>query len=1203
MKQFYITVILVFCLQIGFGQIGFEENVVIDATFAPNYPSSVFSIDINGDGYLDIISKSSSDDAIYWFENIDGLGSFGSMQVIAINIDLLVSIDAVDIDGDGDIDVFAGSSYNDGIYWYENLNGQGSFGSQQVVTADGNNSQLVRGVDIDGDGDMDVISVSETAIGSRIVWYENINGDGSFGSQNNIALTDAITVYTLDIDGDGDIDILSASNFNNEITWYENTDGQGDFGSEHIITTTADDVNSVYATDIDNDGDIDVIYYGDRIAWFENLDGQGIFSTEEFIITTDNVNDDFITKDIDSDGDMDILASRSGQESTNSDDAIIWYENTDGQGAFSNEQVITTTAISPSSIDANDLDGDGDMDVISGSSSSDYKIAWYENTDGQETFSSQKIVTSTSVNTKSVYTADIDNDGDMDVLSASCYSFYADGKIAWYENIDGQGTFIQKIITSDGVILADEVFASDIDADGDLDVISVSNDKIAWYKNTDGQGTFGLQQIISNDDVRAINTTDLDGDGDIDILSIRNNNLVWYENVDGQGEFGSYQFIDNLFNLNNIFSVDIDDDGDKDVIASAYGNVNSSTDDFIVWFENIDGQGVFGPQQIITTNSIFTNGIYVDDIDGDGDMDVLSSSRQNPNLDFEGRIAWYENLDGEGTFGSQEIIIYINTMYPENIYTEDLDEDGDKDVIATYRNTGSSTTENKIVWFENLDGNGNFGSEQVITTNLNIPLSLEVDDIDNDGLIDVISAASSGNKIAWFKNLGIQRNEINGNLKIDINSDGCDINNVSVRNLLIETTDGNYSIATLSLNNGFYQLFPNEGTYTTSIASQLPNYYNSNPISQTSNFVGIGNTDTIDFCIEPTTFHDDLNITIYSSQNDPRPGFNTTYQLVYNNIGTTQLSGSVSFEFNELKLNFLNANETVASQTANTLTFDFVNLNPFETRTIDLQFNVFAPPITNIGDELVATATISPVTGDETEDDNVFTLEQTVIGSYDPNDITVLEGEEITIDEADKYLHYLIRFQNTGTASAINVNVNHVLDPKLDFTTMQLESLSHTGRVEIANETDVSFIFNNINLVDSTNDEPNSHGYIAYKIKLKSNVAVGDIISGTADIFFDFNPPITTNTVNTEIVPPLSVNELDLDNVKLFPNPVKNELYITSSQIIDKLIVIDINGRVLNSIEISTTNYSLDVSKLTKGVYFLEIQSSESKSVKKFVKN
>jgi hypothetical protein len=214
-----------------------------------------------------------------------------------------------------------------------------------------------------------------------------------------------------------------------------------------------------------------------------------------------------------------------------------------------------------------------------------------------------------------------------------------------------------------------------------------------------------------------------------------------------------------------------------------------------------------------------------------------------------------------------------------------------------------------------------------------------------------------------------------------------------------------------------------------------------------------------------------------------------------------------------------------------------------------------------------------------------------------------LQGEEFLIEDADKYLHYLIRFQNLGTASAINVKVDHVLDAKLDWTTMQLESLSHSGRVEIIDQTDVSFVFDNINLPDSTNDETNSHGFITFKIKPKSKVQVGDIISGVADIYFDFNPPIITNTATTEIVETLSIAAFNIDVVEVFANPTKNKLGLMTDQIIDTISIIDINCRLLESIRVSKKDDNIDVSDLSKGVYFIEIQFGEFKTIKKFIKN
>ena len=111
---------------------------------------------------------------------------------------------------------------------------------------------------------------------------------------------------------------------------------------------------------------------------------------------------------------------------------------------FGTQQIITTDIVAPRSVYAIDIDGDGDVDILSGSAS-DGKVAWYENTDGQGSFGPQRIITTNTIFTEFVYSSDIDGDGDMDVLSAS----KADNKIAWYENIDGLGNFgIQQIITS-----------------------------------------------------------------------------------------------------------------------------------------------------------------------------------------------------------------------------------------------------------------------------------------------------------------------------------------------------------------------------------------------------------------------------------------------------------------------------------------------------------------------------------------------------------------------------------------------------------------------------------------------------------------------------------------------------------------------------------------------------------------------------------
>jgi hypothetical protein len=350
-----------------------------------------------------------------------------------------------------------------------------SFTEQVAISTSAIEAWSVYSTDIDGDGHMDVLYASNDG---KIAWYKNTDGAGTFGAEQTISTNVIVpfSVYAMDLDGDGDMDVLSASINDNKIAWYENTDGAGTFGAQNVISTDAIKATSVYSTDLDGDGDMDVLsssFNDDKIAWYEN-DGTGNFGSQIVISTAASGASSVYATDMDGDGDMDVLSASW------TDNKIAWYENTDGAGTFGAQNVISTVAMNASSVYASDMDGDGDMDVVSASLGDD-KIAWYENTDGDGTFGAQQVISTAALSTRSVYATDLDGDGDMDVLSAS----YADNKIAWYENTDGDGTFGAQQVISTAALGAITVYATDIDGDGDMDVLSASStdDKIAWYKN------------------------------------------------------------------------------------------------------------------------------------------------------------------------------------------------------------------------------------------------------------------------------------------------------------------------------------------------------------------------------------------------------------------------------------------------------------------------------------------------------------------------------------------------------------------------------------------------------------------------------------------------------------------------------------------------------------------------------------------------
>merc|ERR1711916_370379 len=143
-----------------------------------------------------------------------------------------------------------------------------------------------------------------------------------------------------------------------------------------------------------------------------------------------------------------------------------------------------------------DIDGDGTVDLVS-ASSGDHTIAWYPNIDGKGTFSSVTSVTTTAMGAWDVIVVDIDGDSDLDLASAS----FVDNTIAWYNNTDGAGTFSNAIVVTSAANGASAVLAVDMDADGDLDILSASeaDNTVAWYENMDGMGSFGPRLAISTD--------------------------------------------------------------------------------------------------------------------------------------------------------------------------------------------------------------------------------------------------------------------------------------------------------------------------------------------------------------------------------------------------------------------------------------------------------------------------------------------------------------------------------------------------------------------------------------------------------------------------------------------------------------------------------------------------------------------------------
>ncbi len=719
-------------------QIDFQKNVVVNEAETTRGPVSVNTVDIDGDGDMDVISSLNLDGVIAWYENLDGKGVFGLQQSVATNVKGVNSAFPIDIDGDGDMDVLAAidsrssSDGRDRITWYENLDGLGSFGAEQTITTEVRGGKSVYGADIDGDGDIDAVSISHSD--GKIAWYENTNGLGTFGNQQIIDTEiGAKALYVSDIDGDNDMDILFTKDSNfGHVSWLENLDSNGSFGPiQTIASYNSDGFTSVHTEDIDTDGDLDVLYtYANNVAWSENTDGQGDFGPIQIITSIETQASAVFAADFDLDGDIDVLAASEWN------DTISWYENMDGKGAFGLQQIISNNAITPFSAYASDIDNDGDIDVLS-TSVSDNKIAWYKNKNGLGDFGLPLIISKNSDFPISIVSADLDGDGTKDILCSSRY----DKEISWYPNIEGKGDFKVQYIISNEIGNPGSVHSRDIDGDGDMDVIAFATsgvERIVWFENLDGQGSFGTEQIIADyvSDLNNIFPVDIDGDGDLDILSSDfDDKLMWYENIDSKGNFSVENIISsNQYNIASIHANDIDNDGDMDVFISRGTSSNGNS---LHWYENIDGLGTFSSSPRINEIGDVDEpkSIATGDVDGDGDSDLIVTSKDDR------KLSWYENTDGQGTFGTQQIISSTSTFI-SHLNITDLDSDGDMDIV-----THKSFV---LGWYENVDGAGNFSDFNDISTVQGNRIFYSTD-IDSDGDIDVISTGVS-DEINWYEN-------------------------------------------------------------------------------------------------------------------------------------------------------------------------------------------------------------------------------------------------------------------------------------------------------------------------------------------------------------------------------------------------------------------------------------------------------------------
>jgi uncharacterized repeat protein (TIGR01451 family) len=378
------------------------------------------------------------------------------------------------------------------------------------------------------------------------------------------------------------------------------------------------------------------------------------------------------------------------------------------------------------------------------------------------------------------------------------------------------------------------------------------------------------------------------------------------------------------------------------------------------------------------------------------------------------------------------------------------------------------------------------------------------------------SAGGNDVFIAKYTDLDLV-NKIKGSIFVDVNSNGIkDPNESFYYGARVTSTKGTDTVVVNS-SNGRFSLNVDTGQFVTKAKAYAP-YYSVVPASATSSFTTYQNSDSISFAIQPIPGIKDLAVSMFALT-PARPGFKVLYQIIYYNKGTdTIYSGSVKL-IKDGRFTLDSAVATPATVNGDTLTWNLSNFAPRSVGNIKVYLKASVPPSLNIGDTLKSLVSIYPIVGDSTPNNNSFLLKQRAIGSYDPNDKRENHGGIVTTSQVTEgeYLQYTIRFQNTGTDTAFNINIRDTLSNKLDWSSLEMISASHDYQLTISGGNKCYWNFANINLVDSNMNEPLSHGYITFRIKPKSTLIPGDVINNKAFIYFDYNLPVATNNEQTTI--------------------------------------------------------------------------------------
>ncbi|MEO1259450.1 MAG: FG-GAP-like repeat-containing protein [Bacteroidota bacterium] len=1082
----YTLFFLFFCLPVSvYSQFEKEEHINL------SYWGEVKSADMDNDGDMDVVYFNYR--RLQWRENLYGDASIFKTHIIfdfTSSID--EKIDLKDMDADGDVDIVM----RDHIAVNEN----GIFTLLPITFPVASGIEEFHIVDVDNDDLPDIVAsrTDHTFDDDFIFWQKNL---GNLEFADDVVATNleqfsmnGILAFT-DVNGDGFADIIYSSlgsGFKAVLN-----DGSGKFYNG-VLLSNESTPRAVDVFDYENDGDPDVVSSesnGDLVVLVNNGPlNYSVVHLLPFLVLVKEVQ----IADPDQDSQYELFVRRESQETLHfiafdtagnvSDPVLIseGYHFSDGLLHFAGA----------------DFNGDGLADVQyarNGKGGLGLLLNDGANNYGDPHILSQGFSLGQIV--------DIDQDGDLDMLGYHQQPIIGSSSSTIPRAVYWENNGLQEFRWRNIADSLTGTLAFDMDGDGDLDVAGLmgnypDNDP-SWVRN-EGNGVYSnLIPLYQGDLIKFLTAHDFDEDGDLDILLKDDSRFKWLENK-GSGIFEEHwsgivsTFHAESFGEETITfdQKDMDGDGDTDFLFCS--------NEEIEWVENL-GQGNYTahPDLMPAIGETYAR-YFWEDMNSDHLPDLLSASSQG--------IFWSKNM-GNGSFGDP---MFITNQFAQNKYVHlsayDIDTDGDHDILFIPSISTGGFGDIHVMW--NF-GDGTFAEPQEVLLNYyrfsNLteegrPILFE--DLDQDGDEDLLVHPGNG-LLAWAPNSLDNNLRVEGRTFIDENeNDIFDAGELPLPGRKIEHLPSGHTYFTNS--EGRFSFY---GNYGNNSLTALPDELWENTSPGTLSFDLPQNTiSSVDFGFRPAQAVLDISAVLvgYSARCDTE----VPYWLVVQNDGTLPATGTAIFTPSSWSM----VNSTVPpadSVVDEARYFHFEELEPGAQRPFKV--NLQMPDFNLIGFDIITAGQVAagdPVFNltDSASVENIATL----LCSYDPNDKLVEPkglGEKGILEEAPPAFIYTIRFQNTGNDTAFTVVLRDRLDIGLDINSLRPLAASHPVAMFVSENGLLEAHFENILLPDSTASPIGSQGFFTYYIEPLPTLQVGAVVENAADIFFDSNPAIRTNTV------------------------------------------------------------------------------------------